>query len=151
MNEAPRSTFVYVTYIRASAEKLWSALLKPEFTKQYWYGMQMISEWKPQASWKLVFADGRVGDTGEVLEIDPPRRLVIRWQNEFRPELKAEGPSQCAFELEPSGEIVKLTITHTSQRPDSKLILAVAGGWPKILSNLKSLLETGKPMSSEAL
>jgi uncharacterized protein YndB with AHSA1/START domain len=151
MNEVPQSTFIYVTYIRASAEKLWSALLKPEFTKQYWSGMHMISEWRPGTSWKLVFADGRVGDTGEVLEIDPPRRLVVRWQNEFRPELKAEGPTQCTFELEPSGEIVKLTITHTSQRPDSKVILAVSGGWPRILANLKSMLETGRPLSNEVL
>jgi len=109
MSEAARSTFVYVTYIRTSAETLWSALLKPEFTKQYWFGMQMVSDWKPGASWKLVFPDGRIGDTGEVLEIDAPRRLVIRWHNEFRPELKAEGPAQCSFELEPNGDIVKRT------------------------------------------
>jgi uncharacterized protein YndB with AHSA1/START domain len=151
MSEAAQSTFVYVTYIRTSAETLWSALLKPEFTQQYWYGMQMISDWKPGASWKLVFADGRIGDTGEVLEIEPPRRLVIRWHNEFRPELKAEGPARCSFELEPNGEIVKLTITHSSVKADSKLIVAVSGGWPKILSNLKTLLETGKPMATEKL
>jgi uncharacterized protein YndB with AHSA1/START domain len=149
MSEAAHSTFVYVTYIRTSAEKLWSALLKPEFTKQYWYNMHMVSDWKAGASWQLVFADGRIGDTGEVLEIDPPRRLVLRWQNEFRPEIKAEGPSQCTFELEPGGDIIKLTITHSSPRPNSKLIVAVSGGWPKILANLKTLLETGTPMSSE--
>jgi len=151
MSEAAQSTFVYVTYIRTSAEKLWSALLKPEFTRQYWYNMHMVSDWKPGASWQLVFADGRIGDIGEVLEIDPPRRLVLRWQNEFRPEIKAEGPSQCTFELEPSGDIVKLTITHSSPRPNSKLIVAVSGGWPMILANLKTLLETGKPMSAEKL
>jgi uncharacterized protein YndB with AHSA1/START domain len=151
MSETAQSTFVYVTYIRTSAETLWSALLKPEFTKQYWFGMQMLSDWKPGASWKLVFPDGRIGDTGEVLEIDAPRRLVIRWHNEFRPELKAEGPAQCSFELEPNGDIVKLTITHTSVKADSKLIVAVSGGWPKILSNLKTLLETGEPMATEKL
>ena len=151
MSEAAQSTFIYVTYIRTSAEALWSALLKPEFTKQYWYGMQMISDWQPGASWKLVFADGRIGDTGEVLEIEPPRRLVIRWHNEFRPELKAEGPAQCTFELEPTGDVVKLTITHSSVKADSKLIVAVSGGWPKILANLKTLLETGKPMVTEKL
>jgi uncharacterized protein YndB with AHSA1/START domain len=151
MTEATPSTFVYVTYIRTSADKLWAALLQPQFTRLYWYGMHMESDWKVGAPWKLVFADGRDGDKGEVLEIDPPRRLVVRWQNEFRPELKAEGPSRCMFELEPNGEIVKLTITHTSPHPDSKLILAVSGGWPKILSNLKSLLETGQPMVNEKL
>ena len=151
MSEAPQSSFVYVTYIRTSAETLWSALLQPEFTKQYWFGMQMVSDWKPGASWQLVFPDGRIGDTGEVLEIEAPRRLVIRWHNEFRPELKAEGPAKCSFELEPNGDIVKLTITHTSVKADSKLIVAVSGGWPKILANLKTLLETGKPMATEKL
>jgi|SRR5665213_2498357 len=151
MSEAAQSTFVYVTYIRTTAEKLWSALTKPEFAKQYWFGMHMASEWKPGAEWKLCFADGRVADTGEVLEIDPPRRLVLRWQNEFRPELKAEGPAHCAFDLEPNGDIVKLTITHSSAKPNSKVIVAVGGGWPKILSNLKSFLETGTPIAIEML
>jgi uncharacterized protein YndB with AHSA1/START domain len=149
MSEVAQSTFIYVTYIRTSAEKLWSALTTPEFTKQYWSGVQIVSDWKVGASWKLLFPDGRVADTGEVLEIDPPRRLVLRWLNEFRPELKAEGPAKCVFELEPNGDIVKLTVTHSSVRSDSKLIVAVSGGWPKILSNLKSLLETGKAIAFE--
>jgi uncharacterized protein YndB with AHSA1/START domain len=151
MNEAVQSTFVYVTYIRTSAEKLWSALTKPEFARQYWFGMHMQSDWKPGATWKLIFTDGRVADTGEVLEIDPPRRLVVNWRNEFRPELKAEGPATCTFELEPTGEVVKLTITHSSVKANSKVIVAVSGGWPKILSNLKSFLETGKPIATEIL
>jgi uncharacterized protein YndB with AHSA1/START domain len=79
-----------------------------------------------------------------VLEIDPPRRMVIRWQNEWKPELKAEGPSRCTFELEPADTAVKLTITHEIDRPESKLITAVSGGSPRIISNLKSLLETGE-------
>ena len=151
MSDAAQSTFVYVTYIRTSAEKLWAALLQPQFTRQYWFGMDMVSDWQVGSSWQLRFADGRIADTGEVLEVDPPRRLVLRWRNEFRPELKAEGPAQCTFELEPSGEIVKLTITHSSEHPNSRVIVAVSGGWPKILSNLKSLLETGKPMMTERL
>jgi uncharacterized protein YndB with AHSA1/START domain len=151
MSEAAQSTFVYVTYIRTSPERLWAALTQPEFTRQYWFGMDFASEWKTGAAWKLQFADGRIADSGKVLEIDPPRWLVVEWQNEFRPELKAEGPAQCSFELEPNGELVKLTVTHTSPRPNSKLIVAVSGGWPKILSNLKSLLETGKPIVTEKL
>src|ERR1700761_7890100 len=108
MSDAPQSTFVYVTYILTTAEKLWSALLAPEFTRQYWFGMHMVSQWHQGAAWKLVFPDGRVADTGEVLEVDPPRRLVLRWQNEFRPALKAEGPAQCTFELQPLGDLVRL-------------------------------------------
>jgi uncharacterized protein YndB with AHSA1/START domain len=151
MTEAAQSTFVYVTYIRTSPERLWSALTQPEFTRQYWFGMDLDSEWKTGAAWKLKFADGRIADHGTVLEIAPPRRLVIQWHHELRPELKAEGPALCTFELEPTGEIVKLTVTHTSAKPDSKLIVAVSGGWPKILSNLKSLLETGQPIVTERL
>src|SRR6185437_861059 len=90
-----------------------------------------------------VRADGSVCDAGEIIESDPPRRLPIRWQHQDRPELKAEGHSICTMELEPSGRAVKLSITHVSEREHSKLIEAVSGGWPKILSNLKSLLETG--------
>ena len=148
MSESAQSTFVYVTYIRTSAEKLWSALTKPEFARQYWFGMHMESDWKPGATWKLIFTDGRIADTGEVLEVEPPRRLVVSWRNEFRPELKAEGPATCTFELEPNGEVVKLTITHSSVTANSKVIVAVSGGWPKILSNLKSFLETGKPIAT---
>jgi uncharacterized protein YndB with AHSA1/START domain len=68
---------------------------------------------------------------------------VIRWHHQHMPELKAEGDSLCTMELEPSGTAVKLSITHTIERDPSKFIAAVSGGWPKIMSNLKSLLETG--------
>jgi len=149
MNEAAQSTFVYVTYIRTSAERLWAALTQPQFSRQYWFGTDFASEWKTGADWQLKFADGRIADHGTVLEIDPPRRLVIQWQHELRPELKAEGAAKCTFELEPTGEIVKLTVTHTHPQADSKLIAAVSGGWPKILSNLKSLLETGAVLMTE--
>ncbi len=142
-----KSTFVYVTFIRTSPDRLWSALTSPEFTKQYWFGMHCESDWKAGSSWKLSFADGRAADAGEIVEADPPRRLVIRWRNEWKQELKAEGYSRCTFELEPvveaGGDVVKLSITHEMDRPGSKLIEAVSGGWPRVLSNLKSLLETG--------
>ena len=139
--------FVYITYIRTTAEKLWDALIQPEFTKQYWFGTHQEAEWKQGEPWKLVFADGRVADTGEVVECDPPRRLVLRWRNEFDPELKAEGFSRCTMELEPVGDAVKLTIAHEMDRPGSRLIDKVSGGWPQVLSNLKSLLETGTPLA----
>ncbi|MDE1941839.1 MAG: SRPBCC family protein [Betaproteobacteria bacterium] len=138
-----KSTFVYVTYIRTTPEKLWSALTDVEFMKQYWFGMHCECEWATGSSWKLLSSDGRVFDSGEIAEAVPPRRLVIRWQHQNRPELKAEGASLCTMELQPSGTAVKLSITHSVEREPSKLIEAVSGGWPKILSNLKSLLETG--------
>jgi uncharacterized protein YndB with AHSA1/START domain len=138
-----KSTFVYVTYIRTTPEELWSALTDAEFMKQYWFGNQCNSEWRPGSSWSMVNPDGRVSDAGEIVEAEPPRRLVIRWQHQLKPELNAEGASLCTMDLEPSGPAVKLTITHTVDREPSKLIEAVSGGWPKVISNLKSLLETG--------
>ena len=138
-----RSTFVYVTYIRTTPEKLWSALTDAEFMKQYWFGMHGESHWTAGSSWKLVSSNGQTFDAGEIVEAEPPRRLVIRWQNQFKPELKAEGDSLCTIELESSGTAVKLSITHTIEREPSKFIEAVSGGWPKVISNLKSLLETG--------
>jgi uncharacterized protein YndB with AHSA1/START domain len=138
-----RSTFVYVTYIRTTPEKLWSALTDMEYMKRYWFGMVCESQWTAGSSWKLVSGDGQIFDAGEIVEAEPPRRLMIRWQHQNKPELKAEGDSLCTMELEPSGPAVKLSITHTIEREPSKFIVAVSGGWPKILSNLKSLLETG--------
>jgi uncharacterized protein YndB with AHSA1/START domain len=144
MTSMAGSTFVYVTFIRTSPDELWSALTNPEFTKKYWFGVHQESDWKAGSPWKLIFPDGRTADAGEILEIDPPRLLVLRWRNEFKPELKAEGYSRCIVEIEPAGDAAKLTITHTMDRDESKFIEAVSGGWPRILSNLKSLLETGK-------
>ena len=143
MTEAAKSSFAYVTYIRTTPEELWAALTTPEFMKKYWFGMNIETDWKTGSLWKLVFPDGSVADTGEIAEIEKPRRLVLRWRNEFKPELHEEGYARCVMEIEPAGEVVKLTITHEIDRPVSKLIEAVSGGWPKILSSLKTLLETG--------
>ena len=143
MSAAKRSQFVYVTYIRTTPQKLWAALTDAEFMKEYWFGMHCESQWTAGSPWQLVSADGTVFDAGEIVEAEPPRRLVIRWRHQNKPEIKAEGDSLCTMELTPSGSAVKLSITHTIERDSSKLIEAVSGGWPKILSNLKSLLETG--------
>ncbi len=139
-----RSTFVYVTYIRTTPQRLWSALTDDtEFMKQYWFGVHCESHWSAGSPWKMVSPDGQILDAGEIVEAEPPRRLVIRWLHQNKPELRAEGESRCTMELEPNGGAVKLSITHTIEREPSKLIEAVSGGWPKIISNLKSLLETG--------
>jgi uncharacterized protein YndB with AHSA1/START domain len=142
------SSFVYVTYIRTTPEKLWQALIDPDFTRRYWVETWQESEWKPGASWKMMLPDGRVGDSGEIIEIDPPRRLVLTWRNEFKPELRVEGDSRLTYELEQQGEVVKLTVLHEMDRPGSKLIGAVSTGWPHLLSSLKSLLETGEPLEA---
>ena len=138
------SAFVYVTYIKATPERVWSALTDKDFIPRYWFGMTCESEWTSGSSWKLKFEDGRTADSGEILEAAPPSKLVIRWFNRFRPELAAEGPARCTFLLEPQDQATKLTILHEMNKPQSLVIEAVSQGWPIILSNLKSLLETGE-------
>jgi uncharacterized protein YndB with AHSA1/START domain len=132
-----------VSYIRTTPEKLWSALTNEEFMRQYWFGVHGESQWTAGSPWRNVSPQGQILDAGEIVEAERPRRLVIRWQHQDKPELKAEGQSLCTIELEPAGTAVKLSITHTIEREPSKLIEAVSGGWPKVISNLKSLLETG--------
>ena len=136
--------FVYVTYIKTTPEKLWEALTSQEMSKLYWFGAHLESEWKVGAPWKIVFPDGRVADSGEILECDRPKRIVIKWRNEWSPEHRAEGYSRCTMDIEQTDGAVKLTVMHSIDRPESKFIGAVSNGWPRILSNLKSLLETGK-------
>jgi uncharacterized protein YndB with AHSA1/START domain len=145
-----KSTFVYVTYIRTTPERLWSALTEDSgFMKQYWFGVYCESTWKPGSAWRMLYPDGRVIDSGAILEAEPPRRLVIRWKNHMNPEFEAEGDSLCTMELEPIDKAVKLTITHTMEREASKLIGATGFFWPQILCNLKSLVETGSVVLAE--
>jgi uncharacterized protein YndB with AHSA1/START domain len=142
------SRFVYVTYIRTTPEKLWQALIDPEFTRRYWVETWQDSEWKPGASWRIMIPDGRVADSGKVLEIEPGRRLVLAWRNEFMPSMREDVDSRMTYEIEPQGDSVKFTVIHESEKPDSKLIEGVSKGWPGILSSLKSLLETGEPLEA---
>ena len=142
--------FVYVTYIRSTPEKVWAALTDPQTVRKFWFGMTVDCDFKAGSPWRLKFEDGRMADSGEILQAEPPTRLVIRWRNEFKPELKAEGYSRCTMAIETAdyypdfgGKAVKLTITHELEGEGTMFIEAVSGGWPKVLSNLKSLLETG--------
>jgi len=146
-----KADFVYVIYIRTTAEKLWRALTEPEFTRQYWAQCWQESDWKQGAAWRIMRPDGAVADSGEVIEIEPHKRLVLSWRNEFRPELKAEGHSRLTYQLEQQGDMVKLVLTHEVPHLEagrSKMIDAVSSGWPAILSSLKSLLETGDALEA---
>lgn len=142
------SQFVYVTFIRTTPEKLWRALMEPEFTRQFWMGTTQESEWKAGSSWRIAKPDGKSADSGEVLEIEPYKRLVLKWQNHLFPEMTAEGFSRMTYEIEEKGDSVKLTVTHVMEKSESKFIKAVSGGWPIILSSLKSLLETGESLEA---
>src|SRR5580658_6968524 len=119
-----KSKFVYVTYIRTTPEKLWQALTQPEFTRRYWCATWQESAWKPGASWRIMLPHGQVADSGEILDIEPERRLVLKWRNEFNPEMQAEGFSRLTCELEKQGESVKLSILHEMDQPGSKFIEA---------------------------
>ena len=140
--------FVYVTYIRTTPEKVWDALTTPEFTKRYWFGFSLEStgEWTMGSPWRMVFPDGRANTSGEVLESERPRRLVLSWRAEHDAEMKAEGTARASFDIEPVKRMVKLTVTHEIDRDNSKTIRAVSGGWPMVLASLKSFLETGEPL-----
>ena len=143
-----KSEFIYVTYIRATPEKLWQALTDPEFTRRYWFETYAESTWKPRASWRAMNPDHGVICTGEIIENQPHRRLVQTWQHEKTPELRAEGPSRLTYEIEKMGESVKLTVIHEMNKSNSKSIQSVSGGWPMVLASLKSLLETGEPLEA---
>jgi uncharacterized protein YndB with AHSA1/START domain len=143
-----KSEFVYVTFIRTTPEKLWRALIEPEFTRQFWMNTTQESEWKPGASWRIAKPSGESADSGEVVEIEPHKRLVLTWINHMFPEMNAEGPSRLTYQLDELGDSVKLTVTHEMDRSESKLIKAVSNGWPMIIASLKSLLETGHSLEA---
>jgi len=138
------SAFVYETYIRTTPEKLWSVLTTTDSLKRVWMGTRIESDWKTGSPWRAISPEGTLYDSGEVIECVPNKRLVLKWTNEWVAEFKAEGASLCRYEMEPAGESVKLTLAHSAARPDSKFIAAVAGAWPMVISNIKSLLETGE-------
>ena len=135
--------FVYVIYIRTTPKKLWAALTNPKIIEQYWFGLRVETDWKVGSTWKF-YSDDSLMDSGKILESVHQKRLVRSWINEWAPKLKAEGRSRCIYELERSGSSTKLTITHSIGRKNSKFIGAVSEGWPMCISNLKSILETGK-------
>jgi uncharacterized protein YndB with AHSA1/START domain len=135
--------FVYVTYIETTAEKLWDALTKSEFTRQYWFDTEVRSDWKVGSPFALVMS-GKVTDSGEILEADRPRRLSYTFKHELNEEMLKDPATKVVFTIEPYGHLVKLIVTHEGFVPGSKLLDGISKGWPAILSGLKSLLETGK-------
>lgn len=140
------SRFVYVIHIRTTPEKLWAALTDPKQIKRFWCETLWESDWRKGSPWRALIPDGRIADTGKVIETDPPRKLVISWRNEFRPELTAEGFTTCTYEITPTQDAVRLQLIHEIGIDNSKTISAVSQGWPALLSSLKSMLETGEPL-----
>ena len=137
--------FVYVTYIETTPDKLWHALTDGDFTERYWFGVRLRSDWKVGSSFEMVHGDGTVSDAGKIVEVDPPRRLAYAFVN-LSDTYRNDLPALATFELEPHGKLVKLTLTHEGFAPGGKMLPAISRGWPAILSGLKSLLETGRPL-----
>ncbi|MFF3017191.1 ArsR/SmtB family transcription factor [Streptomyces sp. NPDC057939] len=136
--------FIYTTYIEATPETVWEALTDPEMTATYW-GHSNVSDWQTGSIWEHRRIDGSstADVAGTVVEAVPAERLVLTWAvpGEERPD----GPSTVTFDLKPLGGTVRLTVTHENLRDESERRQA-AGGWSTVLSNLKTYLETGKPL-----
>ncbi|GLY74636.1 ArsR/SmtB family transcription factor [Actinoallomurus iriomotensis] len=136
-------TYVYVTYIRAGAEQVWRALTDADLTARYW-GHANLSDWQPGSSWEHRRADGSeaVDVVGRVLAAEPPTRLVITFED--KPDAASlRDPSVVTFLIEPHQDIVRLTVTHENL-PNQEMLNGISHGWPAVLANLKSLLETGE-------
>jgi uncharacterized protein YndB with AHSA1/START domain/DNA-binding transcriptional ArsR family regulator len=158
LEETPvdKPSFVYTTYIQTTPERLWQALTEPAFTERYW-SMTFDSDWEPGSTMTWHTRGVTIADPEQVvLESEPYRRLSYTWQtataewaaalrltDDVRDRLAAEPRSRVTFEIEPLGEQVKLTVIHDGFGPDGLLHTLVSGGWPRVLSNLKTLLETG--------
>jgi uncharacterized protein YndB with AHSA1/START domain len=146
----PKSRFVYEIYIASTPEIVWKALLDGEFTRQYWE-RDNVSDWKPGSPWEHrdLTADRVVRLLGEVLEASPPHRLVLTWAEPSDRE-RRERHSRVTFELESVADMVRLRITHEDLEPGSNMERNISQGWPRVLSSLKSLLETGRALKTWA-
>ena len=145
-NFKPKS--VFTIYIAATPEKVWQAVTSPEFTRQYFFGRSIEFEPKPGGTFILRMPDGRVDVRGRVVDCDPPRRLAVTWRVEWLEEMRELPECFVVYEIVPVGEAVRLTVTQAFSWDVPEALLASSRmGWPAILSSLKSLLETGKPIA----
>ena len=133
---------VYQVEIATTPERLWQAIVDPEQTRKYYYGALSKSEWKVGSRWTSEGEDGEVYLEGEIVEIDPPRRLVHTLHVVHEPAAAAEAPSRVEYEITQIGDKCRLTLTHTGRGPATREY--TSGGWETILGGLKELLETGQ-------
>jgi uncharacterized protein YndB with AHSA1/START domain len=141
-----KPAFIYVTYIATTPEKLWEALTDGEFTRRYWGGRRIQSDWNTGSPVKHIRADGAIDWQGEILKSERPRLLSYTFHMQISDEHRGERASRVTFELQPLGSVVKLTLTHADFESGSATFETTRHGWPAIMSSLKSLLETGSPL-----
>ena len=151
MTETNLTVQVYQVFIKATPEQIWDAITKPEFTTRYFYGSELESSFERGAPYKQWAPEReKLWVEGEILESDPPRRLAHTWRSLFDEDSAGEEPSRVTWEIDPQdGGVTKLTVVHDQLEAAPKTAASVAGGWSYVLSGLKTLLETGKPLSSE--
>lgn len=142
--------FVYTIYIAANIDTVWDGLINKEVTEKYW-GRENRSDWKTGSKWEHIRTDGSdiIDIFGKVLEIDPPRKLVVTWNAPDGHKNSEPAPSLVTYDLVALGPDTKLTVTHSQLNADSIMHNGVTQGWQAVFSNLKSVLETGKPLSSD--
>lgn len=153
MKTMTKPSYVYVTYIATTPEKVWRAVVDPDVTREYWLGPSgparvNVSDWKPGSRWEHQRADDTrtVDIVGKVVESTPPRRLVLTWARPKEAEDNSKH-SRVTFDIEPQGDgLIRLTVTHEDLERDPQMLAGISGGWPKVLSNLKTLLETGRAL-----
>jgi uncharacterized protein YndB with AHSA1/START domain len=139
---------VYVIYIAATPERVWQALTGSEFTRQYFGSFDIDVEARTGGAFRLLYPDGRVHMSGKVLDWSPPRRFSCTWIVESMPDFRELPECIVTYDIEPAGDAVRLTLTESHSWDVPEAILAGGrAGWPAILSGLKSLLETGRPLS----
>lgn len=141
-----KSSFVYVTYIRSTPQKVFDAITKPEIARRYW-GHENVSDWQPGSGWQHVRTDAQrtLQLVGQVVEVAPPTRLVMTWANASQSD-DPDAYSRVSFDIAPYDDMVRLTVTHDELEPGSGMAQGIQKGWPIVLSSLKSLLETGQGM-----
>jgi uncharacterized protein YndB with AHSA1/START domain len=139
-----KTSFIYVTYIRSTPQKVFDAITKPEIARLYW-GHENVSDWKPGSGWQHVRANEQrsVELVGKVVEVQPPTRLVMTWANASQAQ-DPESYSRVSFDIVEYEEMVRLTVTHDELEAGSGMAKGITQGWPAVLSSLKSLLETGQ-------
>jgi uncharacterized protein YndB with AHSA1/START domain/DNA-binding transcriptional ArsR family regulator len=137
---------VFEIYIKTTPERLWQAITDSDMRRRYCFGVALETDWTPGSRYRAVHPQASLIFEGENLEVDPPRRLVQSFRAQWSDDVKREGTSRVTWEIEPIGDSCRLIVTHDQLREGAHS--EIYGGWPMILSGLKTLLETGESLTT---